>query len=196
MHKITHILIIAAVPVFVFLSCRKPEDLPAKGPNCSPQPTKYISTEISKFKFKPGTYWVYLDSLYSAVDTMRLYEVICNGLYGHQYCPDNKHEVYSFSVNKEYYDRNRYDEYSMSEDRFMVNQLTEDGLGSIVYTSTSSKIDSMFIYDRYYKSVQVYKKGNIKYYFNSDFCLLKRETYSATGTLLNSYSLMDKVIVR
>lgn len=189
-HKLLSLIILS----FFFFSCKKKENHDDKGPDCSSTPIKYITPEIANFKFKLGTYWVYTDPVNPIIDTMRVYSVGFDGLTNNQYCPDNKYEYYSFTVDKMYFGSNGYDVYSLLDDRLIINIASESQPG--MYSSSSPKIDSVFIYDRYYKSVVVYNKGNYKYYFNSEYGLLKTEGYDNSGVLVTQKVLKDKFIVR
>lgn len=193
--KLFHILFLS---ILILSSCKKDNHYQTGGSDCNPAPTKYISPEIAKFKFKVGTYWVFIDPIYPVVDTIRVMNVVTDGIVDWQYCTDNKYELYQFQVNQLYFGSNGYDTFSLYADKMSVNQIPTDSQG--IYFTSSQKIDSLFIYDRYYKSVVVFTSfhsyGNIKYYFNADYWLLKREVYDNTGTIVSQKLLKDKFIVR
>lgn len=187
--KITVILVVC------FFSCKKPPESETKGPNCIAQPVKYISAEISNFKFKKGTYWVFIDSISLNIDTLRVDTVLSNGLSPYQYCPNNFHEYYSFQVNQK--TNSNYDYYLLDETALKINPLSETAIG-IYYTNTP-KIDSIFIYDRYYKSVvtnnNIRTGSNTIFYMNTTFGFLKKEVY-ANSQLVSKKLLKDKFIIR
>lgn len=181
-----------------FFSCKKTPEPETKGPNCSDTQTKYISSEISNFKFKKGTYWVYIDSISLIIDTVKVDTVMANGLYPYQYCPNNYHEYYSFKLNEKLMPgQSDYDFYLLDETSLKINPREEKAIG--IYYSHYTKIDSMFIYDRYYKSVV--QSSNtpcsdcVIFYMNTSFGFLKKERYS-NGQLVSKKLLKDKFIVR
>lgn len=198
--KILSIVIVLYV-AFLF-SCKKtPEH--TVGPDCTGRAIQYLSPEISNFKFKKGTYWIFVDSVSLVIDTMRVDSVIINGVIPFQYCPNNFHEYYSFRVNR----KNIFttpDNYSMDLNRLMRNQRSESGDGTIIYEDNFTKTDSLFIYDRYYKGVSVFTKlidmseNNDKtvYYINNAFGFLKKEVYNSANQLLSKKILKDKLIIR
>ena len=121
--RISVILII----IIAFASCQKPPEPETKGPNCNDTQTKYISPEISNFKFKKGTYWVYIDSISLAIDTMRVDSILSNGLYPYQYCPNNFHEYYSFQViEKTPSGFSNYNHYVLDESGLKLNPTSEN----------------------------------------------------------------------
>ena len=194
--RISVILII----IIAFASCQKPPEPETKGPNCNDTQTKYISPEISNFKFKKGTYWVYIDSISLTIDTMKVDSVIINGLSPYQYCPNNFHEVYCFQMNLHYdATEGSRDQYVLVEHELKFNPRTENAAG--FYTDSSSKIDSVFIYDRYYKSVV---KSNFNFdgdnailYTNSTFGFLRKDVFFGASNSIKSKKLLkEKFIVR
>ncbi len=187
----------------VFTSCNKPPENGTKGPNCSDTQTKYITPEISNFKFKKGTYWIFIDSATFVIDTMRI-DTASGGIVPYQYCPNNKHEYYSFQIKpKDIYSNS--DSYSLEGNRLMRNQRYEDGSGDEIFIGSALKLDSMFVYDRYYKSVEGYPKnsdpsedGNKTiYYINAEFGFLKKEVFIGSSNWIKSQKLLkDKFIIR
>jgi len=192
--------IIGVVLLGSFFSCQKPPEPETKGPNCSDTQTKYISSEISNFKFKKGTYWVYIDSISLAVDTMRVDTVIINGLQSYQYCPNNFHEIYCFQVNLHYdISGGSPDQYVLDQHYLKLNPRTEDAYG--FYTDNSPRIDSLFIYDRYYKSIVTstheFDGDKAILYTNSIYGFLRKDVFFGTSNQIKSKKLLkDKFIVR
>ncbi len=187
-----------ALILIIAYSCSKPEETPSKGPNCSDTQTKYISPEIANFKFKKGTYWVYIDSISLMIDTMRVDSVLGFGLSGYYYCPNNYHETYTFEVNEKRYLGSHYNNYySLDETGLKLNPTSENY--PTIYNIYSPKIDSLFIYDRYYKSVVATSNtrtgNNTIFYMNTDFGFLKKEVIS-NSVLVSKKLLKDKFIVR
>jgi hypothetical protein len=183
-----------AILLLAFFACKKTEEEPGKGPHCSPAPTRYISPEISKFKFKKGSYWVFVDPVNPIIDTVKLDSITYDGLAAYQYCPDNKYEAYGFLIYSSYFTPSGMQRYTLSDDRLILNQASENDNG--IYTTSSPIIDSLFIYDRYYKSVVIFYLSGYKYYINSDFGFLKLEVYDVNGNLLSQKLLKDKIIIR
>lgn len=184
----------------LIVSCKK--DNQRKDSHCSQKRATYISAEISNFKFKQGTYWVFIDSISLTIDTMRIVSASGN-IIPYQYCKDNYHEFYCFTVNpKDIFSTG--DQYSLEGNRLMLNQRNEEGSSEEIYLGGQPKIDSLFIYDRYYKSVEGYfKNSNLSengnktaYFINTDFGFLKKEVYNSYNQLVSKKLLKDKFIVR
>ena len=177
--------------VFIFMaliSCKKEEE---RITTCTETPILYILPEISNFKFKTGTYWVYIDSTSLKIDTIKLNAVTLDGIANNSFCKNQKYEYYAYTVSKKYNDftSSSGDTYSLKAGVLMLNQSEEAG-NNFVYDASSSKIDSMFIYDRYYKSVVKTVKDTFTLFYNTSYGLLKIETSG------NKKLLKDKVIVR
>ena len=192
--------IIGVVLLGSFFSCQKPPQPEMKGPNCNDTQTKYISSEISNFKFKKGTYWVYIDSISLLIDTMKVDSVFGYGLRFYQYCPNNFHEIYVFQVNVQYdISAGSRDQYLLDENTIKLNPRTEDAHG--FYYDNSSKIDSMFVYDRYYKSIVTstheFDGDKAILYTNSSYGFLRKDVFFGTSNQIKSKKLLiDKFIVR
>ena len=182
------------------ISCKKPPESETKGPNCIAQPIKYISAEISNFKFKKGTYWVYVDSISLAIDTLKVDTVLFSGLSAFQYCPNNFHEIYCFQVNLQYdISGGSPDEYVLHQHTLKLNPRTEDAAG--FYYDNSVKIDSLFIYDRYFKSVVAsnhnFDGDKTVLYTNSTFGFLRKDVFFGSSNQIKSKKLLiDKFIFR
>ena len=191
-------VIIGVVLLGCFSACKKTPESETKGPNCNDTRTKYISAEISNFKFKKGTYWVYIDSLSLAIDTVKVDTVLSNGLFPYQYCPNNYHEYYSFEVNEKRYVGAQDNNYYLLDETGIKLNPTSENYGTI-YSTYSSKTDSLFVYDRYYKAVvmsnNVRTGNNTILYINTDFGFLKKEVFS-NSILVSQKLLKDKFIVR
>jgi hypothetical protein len=178
-------------------SCKKEEYI-HKGPDCSNTDTKYLSQEISSFKFKKGSYWVFVDSVSLSIDTMRVDTVLTDGLYAYQYCPNNYHAYYSFRVNQPNTQANSgFDVYLLDEVGMKLNATSENY--PTIYDSNSPKIDSLFVFDRYYKQVVKISAGpagsNTVSYINKTDGFLKKEVY-LNNQLVSKKLLKDKYILR
>ena len=149
---------------------------------------EYISPSIYDAKFKMGTYWVYIDSLTNQIDTMKIINISADGFYGNTRCENQKHEYYAFQVDKSFASGSG-DIYSLRRDGIMLNQTEELG-NNYIYTSTFTKIDSLFIYDRYYKSVVKTTRYGVTTYFNLSYGLLRIDSNGRKRLL------KDKFIVR
>lgn len=178
-------------------SCKKQEQ-PTKGPDCSHTETRYISAEISHFKFKQGTYWVFMDSVSMTIDTLKVETVLLSELRPYQYCPNNYHEYYSFEINEinpQSNSRNSY--YLLDETGLKLNPTSENY--PALYTNGMPKIDSVFIFDRYYKQVAQINSGqagnNTVSYINTAEGFLKKEIYS-NNQLISKKLLKSKYIIR
>lgn len=183
-----------------FSSCKK-EEPRALGDHCSNDPTLYLSPGVQDLKFKPGTYWVFVDSATMVVDTMRVLTA-GGSISAYEYCKNNYHEWYYFKVNP-INGSSAGDQYSLEGDRMMKNQRSESGDGDNIFVGSAHKLDSMFIYDRYYKNVEGYMKtsssggDNVLYYINTEFGFLRKDVFWGTSNFLKSQKLLkDKYIMR
>lgn len=173
--------------LITLFSCKKQE---TENPDmCGDNTMEYMSPSIYDAKFKIGTYWVYIDSLTSQIDTMKITNILADGVYGSTRCENQKHEYYAFQVDKSFASFGSGDIYSLRRDGVMLNQTEELG-NNYIYTSTSVKIDSVFIYDRYYKSVVKNTGFGITMYFNLSYGLLRIDSNGRKRLL------KDKFIVR
>lgn len=172
--------------LITFFSCKKQEN---ENPDmCGDSTMEYISPSIYDAKFKMGTYWVYIDSLTNQIDTMKIINISADGFYGNTRCENQKHEYYAFQVDKSFASGSG-DIYSLRRDGIMLNQTEELG-NNYIYASTFTKIDSLFIYDRYYKSVVKTTRYGVTTYFNLSYGLLRIDSNGRKRLL------KDKFIVR
>ncbi len=192
--------IIVVIILILFSSCKKNQDSHERGPDCSQKPTKYITSEISNFKFKQGTYWIFIDSISLAVDTMNVLSA-GSSITPYTYCENNFHEFYAFKM-RPTGNNTIGDQYSLEGNRLMRNQRSEDGTDDQIYLGGAPKIDSLFIYDRYYKAVEGYLKSDLQsggktaYFINTDFGFIKIERYNSNNQLISRRLLKEKFIVR
>jgi len=185
----------------ILSSCKKSEVNHERGPDCSDTQTKYISPDITNFKFKKGTYWVYIDSVSLVTDTVIVDTVLYDGLKSYSYCPNNYYEKYLFIVrNRDY---SVFDKYFLNHGRIQLNSEAEE-VDKNIYEDHMPKVDSVFIFNTYYKSVVIYTKINdpneswnkTLYYSNTEYGFLKKEIYNPSNQLLSKKLLIDKFIVR
>lgn len=141
-----------------------------------------------------GSYWIFIDPVYPIVDTMRLASVSFDELATIEYCPNNYYEKYKFSIYSSYFTNSNTHTFTISDTRVLLSELNADING--IFTTKSSKIDSIYIYDRYYKSVGTYRIHNNKYYINADYGFLKLEVLDNSGNVISQKLLKDKFIVR
>lgn len=182
--------------VIVITSCKKETGDNGHGSGCH---DICISPEISNFKFKKGTYWVYIDSVSLLIDTMRVDSVLFNGMTDAPQCYKTL-DYYCFQVNN----GSPKNKYSLQTNKLMLNQLDFLGNGTIIYVDSSPKLDSLFVFDRYYRSVVSYthasepSENNNKtvFYSNTAFGFLKKEVFNSSNQLVSKKLLKDKVIIR
>lgn len=137
------------------------------------------------------------------VDTMKVLTASGN-IISYEYCENNYHEVYTFQVNaKDVFSTG--DRYILEGDNMTRNQKYEDGSGYSIFIGNALKLDSMFIYDRYYKNVEGFLKNSdpaengekVIYYINTEFGFLRKDVFIGTGNFLKSQKLLkNKFIVR
>ena len=181
-------ILVSIIVLLSFFACKKEECMTCDV--CSEiRPIEYINSELSGSKFKMGTYWVYIDSATSQIDTMKIVSIMNDGLLGNSRCDNWKHEYYAFKVDKSYNTSGGGDIYSYRGDGIMMNQTEELG-NRYIYKVTSNKIDSLFIYDRYYKSVVKTTINGVTSYFNLSYGLLRIDNYYSKKLL------KDKFIIR
>jgi hypothetical protein len=178
------------------VSCKKGSQDNGHGSDCH---NAYMSAETANFKFKKGTYWVYMDSVSLITDTVRVDTVLFNGMIDIPQCSGlATMEYYRFRINT----GSPKNEYAVNLNELILNQT--NGSGTTIYTANMPRIDSVFIYDRYYRSVQSYTKANepsennhkTVFYTNSTFGFLKKEVYNSSNQLISQKLLKDKYIVR
>lgn len=179
------------------ISCRKNEDSHTKD-ICSQQPTKHISEEYAQFKFKKGTYWVFIDSISLSIDTLMVDSISLNGIYPYNFCSNNYHEIYVFMV-KHHPNGYTWEHFLVQEENLKYNPDQE--LYPAAFAPYTPKIDSMFIYDRYYKSVAkanitTYGGQSTYLYLNLTYGILRKDVYNYSNQLISKWLLKDKFIVR
>ena len=207
-YKIPIVVLLTFVVVFAS-SCKKRQSNEDKGPDCK-DGMKYISSDITKFKFIKGTYWQYIDSVNLAVDSLAI-DTAVSGISSEPSCSASLFEYYTYKTTD--YPLNTSETYNLTGVAVYRNTNALSGFPAIYYdyvssapgnfgTCSLSKQDSLFVYDRYYQNiVKVVHYGGqssnkIIYYSNSAFGVLRKEVYDTSGSLLSKKILKNKVIVR
>jgi hypothetical protein len=189
----------------IMLSCNKEQDVTVK---CSDTYYDIASPDLLNAKFKTGTYWVYLDSVSLTTDST-IINSYSEGDVGK--CS----EYHAFGFNMVTYPALKASNMAIYFNGLLKNSGGLPTSGILIYTdfnfpdSTSiyncSRLDSVFIYDRYYKRVErvtVAKDpsniGSTKsiYYFNSAYGVLRQDIFNASSVLTAKKLLMRKNIVR
>ncbi|HEY1040034.1 MAG TPA: hypothetical protein VGF30_11545 [Bacteroidia bacterium] len=206
---------VSALGLFAFMvlgSCEKDDGKVETGCGTS---TEYLSVDITNFKLKKNSYWVYVDSVSLAIDSMYVDSVLYSGVYPIQSnCATETFEGYGFTM-KSSVDPSKTDYYHVKGGKIDRNIGNSSEVNTVVYvdysfgkldassTNTLERKDSVFIYDRYYKKVEVmthlFDKTELNktiYYSNAEFGFLKKEIYNASNTLLSRKILMRKNLVR
>lgn len=194
-----------------FFSCSKEKQMV----NACDTSTQYLSTDITQFKFKENSYWVFIDSISLTIDSMYVDTVLYYGMYPFKTtCPTKTYEGYGFSVRSSL-DPSKQDVYRLKGGAVDRNPALLSDVNSSVYldydfgtlqpgsNNTLVKKDSVFIYDRYYKKVVIITKPTDNtelkktvYYTNSEFGFLKKEIYSSANVLLSKKVLKNKNVIR
>ena len=185
--------------VFILMGCRK-EHGPVLGH--SPNHSNITSPDLINMKFKSGTYWVFTDSITNTSDS----NYIINPL---EFMDINSGETYTFQVqtccNKENYQIvtwgiNRTGPYQ-STDELIYRPFNTP---FIPPASNYIPLDSMFVYDRYYKNVEktivdpdpLESNKKVIYYLNADYGFLRKDIFSSSNTLISKKLIIRKNIVR
>jgi len=181
-----------------FLSCKKEVSSPQKGPDCSHEAVQAIDPEISKFKFKPGTYWVYIDSVSLVLDTVIVDAITYQGLTAYEFCPENYFERYVFTTISKH-GLSPEAKYNLNHNRIQLNNEAQIVNSSSIYRTDLPKKDSVFVYDRYYKSV-VLRSEVLSWQTTNEVIditngILKQEIYE-NSQLKSRRLLKDKFLVR
>jgi len=192
--------------VLSVISCnKKEEDATVK---CGNDYHDISSPDILNAKFKPGTYWIYLDSITMATDST-IISSISEGNAGQ--CE----EYHAYGMNLVSYPNFLGSNMAMYYTGIEKNTGGLPNTGVKIYTDFNfpdssssyncSRKDSLFIYDRYYKRVEKVtvnsdpsNTGKTKsvYYFNSAYGLLRHDIYNASNAITNKKLLVRKNIVR
>lgn len=191
--------------VVTFVSCNKEQDVTVK---CSDTFYDITSPDLLNAKFKTGTYWVYLDSVSLTTDST-IISSYSEGDAGK--CS----EYHAFGYNMVSYPALKASNMAIYFNGIMKNSGGLPTSGIKVYTDFNfpdssstfncSRLDSVFIYDRYYKRVErvivlqdASNAGNTKsiYYFSSYFGVIRQDIFNASNVLTAKKLLKRKNIVR
>lgn len=199
--KKAFLLVFAAL----FFGCGKEEDVTVK---CGDEFYDITSPDILNAQYKPGTYWIYLDSI-TMISDSTVIKTISDGKTG-------KCEEYrAYGMNLVSYPNLLGSNMAMYITGIEKNTGGSPETGIKIYTDFNfpdssstfncSRLDSVFIYDRYYKRVEKVtvakdpsNPGKTKsvYYFNSAYGLLRQDIYNSSNVLSNKKLLVRKNIIR
>jgi hypothetical protein len=186
-------------------SCAKEQDVTVK---CSSAYYDITSPDLLNAKYKPGTYWVYRDSVSMGTDST-VVASISEGNAGK--CEEYK----AYGMNLTSYPNLLGSNLAIYYSGLEKNTGGTPNTGIKIYTDFNfpdssstyvcSRLDSVFIYDRYYKRVEKVvvaqdpsNTGKTKsvYYFNSTYGLLRHDVYNASNVLTSKKLVMRKNIIR
>lgn len=187
------------------VSCDKDEDVTVK---CSDEYFAITSPDLINAEFKTGTYWVYLDSVNLATDST----VVSSFSAGDA---GKCSEYQAFGINMVSYPALKASNFAIYFHAIMKNSGGLPTSGIKIYTDFNfpdssstfncSRLDSVFVYDRYYKRVEkvtvaqdVSNPGSTKsiYYINSGYGVVRHDIFNASNVLTSKKLLMRKNIVR
>ena len=178
--------------ILSFLSCKKEESAHRDPCGGAGPADVQIAHELENFKFKPGTYWVFLDTINGATDSIHVNSYSEEVTYSP--CQITFH-IYSFNATS--YPSMQSMHYELKASELDKNSTTIYG------TNPPSHFDSLFIYDQYYYNIVVSTvthddsegNNNSKYYLNSDFGFLRHDVDSNNIPISRRF-LIRKNIVR
>lgn len=203
--------LILILAVLVLFSCNKSESR-EKAPDCSgPQPTSFILDQgLVKAKFKTGTYWIFYDSITGIIDSNVIYQHSSGLTHPSFQCRD--FEYWEFRIQKYSTSSGNEERYSMDARGISLNPLDfffptniyfppggSDGSGV-----THTRLDSIYIYNKYYKNVMtstfnddpIEPDNKAVYYFNTDYGFLRKDLYNSSNQLIKKRQLIRVNIVR
>lgn len=197
--------IIFILSVFVLTSCGKEEDVTSQ---CNEPYQDISSPDLLNGKLKPGTYWIYLDSISLTTDST----VVTSASEGDVGVCE---EFHAYGYNMVTYPALLASNAAIYYTGIEKNTGGLPNSGIKLYTDFNfpdssasfncSRLDSCFIYDRYYKRVEKVivandpsNPGKTKsiYWFNSDFGILRHDKFNASNVLVWKKLLKRKNIVR
>lgn len=196
------ILLVVAIAI---VSCGKEQDVTEK---CDDTFFDISSPDLLNNKLKPGTYWIYHDSVSMTTDSAVISSV-SEGNTG------KCEEYHAYGYNMVTYPALLASNMAIYYTGIEKNTGGLPNSGIKIYTDFNfpdssstfncSRLDSVFIYDRYYKRVEKVtvaadpsNPGKTKsiYYFNSDYGLLRHDKFNSSNTLTAKKLLKRKNIVR
>ncbi len=191
--------------IALFAGCDKEKDVTAECPDTYYEIT---SPDLLNNKLKTGSYWIYLDSVNMATDSTAV-SSYSEGKAG------KCEEFHAYAYNMVTYPALLASNIAIYQGGIEKNTGGLPNTGIKIYTDFNypdsssafncSRLDSCFIYDRYYKRVEkvtiasdpsnIGKTKSI-YYFNSEFGLLRQDKFNASSVLTSKRLLKRKNIVR
>ena len=200
MKKIIFILSVCALA-----GCNKEQDVTAK---CNEPFQDISSPDLLNGKLKQGTYWIYLDSISLTTDST----VVTSASEGNV---GTCEQIHAYGYNMTTYPALLSSNAAIYKGGIEKNTGGLPNSGIKIYTdfnypdSSASynchRMDSCFIYDRYYKRVEKVTVANDPsnpgktksiYYFNSDFGILRHDKFNSSNVLVWKKLLKRKNIVR
>jgi hypothetical protein len=188
-----------------FFACQKEQDVTVQ---CGDEFNDITSADLLNAHYKPGTYWIYLDSITMTTDSTVI-KTISEGKAGK--CEEFK----AYGMNMVSYPNFLNSNIAIYYTGIEKNTGGLPNTGIKIYTDFNypdssasfncSRLDSVFIYDRYYKRVEkvtvasdAFNPGKTKsiYYFNSSFGLLRHDIFNSSNVLTNKKLLIRKNIIR
>jgi hypothetical protein len=191
--------------VLTIVGCSKEQDVTVE---CDDTFYDITSPDLQFAKLKTGTYWIYQDSVTMTTDST-IISSTSEGKTGR--CEEYAAYGYNMVTYPALLGSNTAIYFSGIEKN--TGGLPNSGIK--IYTDFNfpdsssafncSRLDSVFIYDRYYKRVEKVtvakdpsNTGKTKsiYYFNSEYGLLRHDKFNASDVLTNKKLLKRKNIVR
>lgn len=180
---------IGCIPLLflVLFSCKKQDSYEKQNPCGSTYgQTIPLSSDLSYFKYKIGTYWILQDSLSGTIDSMFVY----SNTEGLENTTCGKEEYYTFLS-------------SAGSFKLYYYSKIDNSCGWPVYGGGNDiRYDSLFIGTQYFYNVHVSRttdcsSSNIKSYFmNADSGFIKIEIKDSNSQLLSNKILQRNNIVR
>ena len=191
--------------IALLASCDKDKEVKNE---CTGVYYEITSPDLLNNKLKTGTYWIYLDSVSMATDST-VVSSYSEGKAG------KCEEFHAYGYNLVTYPALLGSNIAIYQGGIEKNTGGLPNTGIRIYTDFNfpdsssafncSRLDSCFIYDRYYKRVEkvtiaadpsnVGKTKSI-YYFNSDYGLLRQDKFNASSALISKRLLKRKNIVK
>jgi hypothetical protein len=174
-----------SILLFVFTGCKKHDEYEKQNPCGSTYgQTMPLSSDLSNFKYKPGTYWILQDSLSGSVDSVFVTgntEGLINTMCG-------KMEYYTFNTSAGSYTLSEYSSIKNSCDRPVYP-------GGTFHDSLYA--GNQYFYNVYESRTNDCSNSNYVYYFmNNDSGFIKIDTTTSNYQLLSRKILQRKNIVR
>lgn len=197
--------LILLLGVVAMVSCSKEQNVTDQ---CNEPYHDITSPDLLNNKLRQGTYWIYLDSVTMTIDST----IVTSSSEGNVgVCEEYK----AYGYNLVSYPSLLGSNIAIYQGWIEKNTGGLPGSGIKIYTDFNfpdssssfvcSRLDSCFIYDRYYKRVEkvivasdVSNPGRTKsiYYFNSDYGILRHDKFNASNALVWKKLLKRKNIVR